>query len=317
MKKLTMAVAALACAGSILTACATEPEVTDRLAILPNHGQTVSLLGDTLFGPSEPSESALANLAEAEAEYLAHPDDPDALIWFGRRLAYAGRNRAAINAYTEGIEKHPTDARIYRHRGHRYITLRMFDEAIADFEHASHLIEGKKDVVEPDGAPNAMNIPVSSLHTNIWYHLGLAYYLKNDMENARRGFQGCLDASTNDDMAVAATHWLYMILRRLDRDEEAAAVLEPISADMEIIENMAYHNLALFYKGVLSEAELTGSNEGILDYMNVGIAYGLGNWYFYNGNLEKAEEIFQHITSTKDGWGGFGYIAAEADISRM
>ncbi len=317
MKTLTAAVAVLACIGFMSTGCTTEPEISNHLAILPNHAQTISLFGDTLFGPSEPSEAVLANLAGAEAEYVGNPDDPDALIWYGRRLAYAGRNRAAINAYTDGIEMHPDDARIYRHRGHRYITLRMFDEAIADFEHASQLIEGKEDEVEPDGAPNAMNIPVSSLHTNIWYHLGLAYYLKDDMENARRGFQACFDASTNDDMAVAATHWLYMILRRLDRDEEAAAVLEPISAEMEIIENMAYHNLAMFYKGELSVAELTGSDEAILDYMNVGIAYGLGDWYFYNGDVVRAEEIFRHITSTNSGWGGFGYIAAEADLSRM
>lgn len=323
MNKVIRAFVVLALSGSILTACSTEPEaeaeaeISSRLAILPNHAQTLSFFGDTLFSPPEASESALANLAEAEATYLGSPDDADALIWFGRRLAYAGQNRAAINAYSDGIGKHPEDARIYRHRGHRHISLRMLDEAIADFEHASRLIEGKEDVIEPDGAPNALGIPVSSLNTNIWYHLGLAYYLKNDMENARRGFQECLDISQNDDMAVAATHWLYMILRRMDRDDEAAALLEPITPDMEIIENMAYHNLALFYKGEISEAELTGSSEGALDSANVGIAYGLGNWYFYNGEVEKAKEIFQHITASKSGWGGFGYIAAEADLSRM
>lgn len=319
MNKTIRAIAFLACSGAILAACSSEPEgeVSTRLDILPNHAQTLSFFGDTLFSPPEASESALANLAEAEATYLGSPDDADALIWYGRRLAYAGQNRAAINAYSDGIEKHPEDARIYRHRGHRHITLRMLDEAISDFEHASHLIEGKEDVMEPDGAPNALGIPVSSLNTNIWYHLGLAYYLKNDMENARRGFQACLDNSQNDDMAVASIHWLYMILRRMDRNEEAANLLEPITADMEIIENMAYHNLALFYKGEMSEAELTGSDEGTTSQVNVGIAYGLGNWYFYNGDVDRAKEIFQHATESESGWGGFGYIAAEADLSRM
>ena len=37
------------------------------------------------------------------------------------------------------------------------------------------MIAGKEDSIEPDGMPNPQNIPVSSLHTNIWYHLGLAY----------------------------------------------------------------------------------------------------------------------------------------------
>lgn len=322
MKEVTQILTVIFSSCVLLSACVGEPEASEaeapaRLEILSDHAQTLSFFGDTLFSPPEASEAALANLAEAEAAYRADPEDPDALIWYGRRMAYAGRYRSAINAFSEGIENFPQDARIYRHRGHRYITLRMLDEAIADFEHASTLIEGKEDVVEPDGAPNAMNIPVSSLNTNIWYHLGLAYYLKDDMENARRGFQACLDNSRNDDMAVASSHWLYMILRRLGRDAEAAATLEPISAEMEIIENMAYHDLLLFYRGELPESDLSGSDEAMPDFSNSAIAYGVGNWYFYNGQTDRAKEIFQQITSTDRGWGGFGYIAAEADLSRM
>ena len=94
-------------------------------------------------------------------------------------------------------------------------------------------------------------------------------------------------------------------------------MLEPITADMEIIENQAYHRLILFYKGELSEADLTGSDEPSSTPSNVGIAYGLGNWHFYNGNVERAREIFTQITESQGGWGGFGYIAAEADLSRM
>ena len=211
----------------VAVGCTAEEEAVDLLPILPNHAQTVSFFGDTLFSSATPSEAVLLNLVEAELAYGANPDDADALIWYGRRLAYAGQHRAAINTYTDGIQKHPTDARIPRHRGHRYITLRMFDEAIEDFEHAAKLIEGTEDEIEPDGAPNAMNIPVSTLHTNIWYHLGLAYYLKGDMENAFRAYDESLRISPNDDMTVAGTHWLYMILRRLGRDEEAGRCWNP------------------------------------------------------------------------------------------
>jgi tetratricopeptide (TPR) repeat protein len=311
------AVLLLVCGVPFCLGCGGESEPVDLLPILPNNAQTVSLLGDTLFSSGEPSESVLANLMDAEAEYRADPGDADALIWYGRRLAYAGRYREAINMYSEGIHEHPADARIYRHRGHRYITLRMLDEAIADFETAAALIEGMDDEVEPDGAPNALNIPVSTLHTNIWYHLGLAYYLKGDMENAFRAYDQCLQASPNDDMIVASTHWLYMILRRLGRDQEAEEVVAPITAEMEVIENQAYHNLALFYKGELSEADLTGSDEPAATPSNVGIAYGLGNWYLYNGDEERARAIFEQITGANAGWGGFGYIAAEAELSRM
>ena len=76
-------------------------------------------------------------LDEARARYEANPNDPDAIIWFGRRLAYPGRFREAIDVYSKGIEKFPDDARFYRHRGHRYITLRRFALAIEDLRKAA------------------------------------------------------------------------------------------------------------------------------------------------------------------------------------
>ena len=156
-------------------------------------------------------------LAAARARYEANPNDPDAIIWFGRRLAYPGRFSEAIEVYTKGIKKFPRDARLYRHRGHRYITLRKFALAIADLRKAAALTKGKPDEVEPDGQPNARNIPTSTLQFNIWYHLGLAYYLTGQNENALRSYRECLKVSNNPDALAATTHWLYMTLRRLNR----------------------------------------------------------------------------------------------------
>ena len=88
-------------------------------------------------------------------------------------MAYLGDYKKAIKIFSEGIEKFPEDARMYRHRGHRYISLRKLDLAIADLEKAAELIDGKEDRVEPDGIPNARGIPVSTTNRNIWYHLWL------------------------------------------------------------------------------------------------------------------------------------------------
>jgi hypothetical protein len=44
--------------------------------------------------------------------------------------------------------------------------------------------------------------------------------------------------------------------------------------------------------------------------------YGVGNWYFYNGNIEQAKEIFQKVMEGTY-WPAFGYIAAEADLARL
>jgi tetratricopeptide (TPR) repeat protein len=269
-------------------------------------------LGVRLLRSAVPDEATVDRLSAARADYEADPDDADAIIWYGRRTAYAGDLRGAIAIYSEGIEKFPDDARMYRHRGHRYISIREFDRAIDDLEKAADLIEGTENETEPDGLPNAMNIPVSSLHGNIWYHLGLAYYLKHDWPNARRAYEQGYSVSRNDDNRVSTSHWLYMIARRMGDAGAAAAVVARISADMQVIENTAYHELCLFYKGELTEAELmTGGGEGAT---GAATRYGLANWHYYNGDTPAADAMLELLLEA-DNWAAFGVIAAEADLA--
>lgn len=304
-----------ACGADNGPADVTTAEETPASVILPDVPdgvQAISLLGEELRA-SQASEAALENLTAAKAEYDLDQNDADAIVWYGRRIGYTQDYRSAIEVFSEGIEKHPDDARFYRHRGHRYISIREFDRAIADFEHAATLIEGTEDTVEPDGAPNPAGIPVSTLHSNIWYHLGLAYYLKGDLENALRVYEIAIAQTPNDDMRVATTHWQYMTLQLLGRKDEAIAALEPIHPDMNVIESMAYHQLCLLYKG---EAE-TGVvlTSGITDAGGDSAMYGVGNWYFYNGELDKARQAFEQMIA-ESGWASFGRIAAESDLSR-
>lgn len=86
------------------------------------------------------------------------------------------------------------------------ISQRLFEEAIVDLEKAARLVEGKPDQVEPDGMPNAQNIPIGTLATNVWYHLGLAYYLEHDFENALRCYTNCRDVGSNNDNLVSSTY---------------------------------------------------------------------------------------------------------------
>ena len=253
-------------------------------------------------------------LKEAQAQLEANPNSADAIIWVGRRLAYLGRFTEAIDTYTKGINRFATDARFYRHRGHRRITLRQFDLAIADLEKASQLVKGKPDEIEPDGQPNARNIPTSTLQFNIWYHLGLAYYLTGQNQKALNAYRECLKVSKSPDRLVATTHWLYMTLRRLNRDSEAAKVLEPVTEGMDVIENTGYYRLLLMYKGVLPTERLLDEARGD-SAASHSVLYGIGNWHLYNGRREEAVEVFRRIVSSQQ-WTSFGFIAAEADLKR-
>ena len=284
---------------------------------LPEGAEAISLLGEPLHPPQAPPEVAARRAEDIDAARAGYEDDPgdaDAIIWLGRRIGYTARYRDAIEIFSEGIRKHPEDARMYRHRGHRWISVREFDRAIEDLSHAVTLVEGTPDEVEPDGQPNERGIPTSTLQSNIHYHLALAHYLKGDFETALRSYEDYFAVTTNPDQLVAISHWWYMALRRLTREEEAAAVLEPITADLDVIENTSYHRLLLMYKGEIEADELWDPESE--DPAGVAIAYGVANWHFYNGRAEQGEAMFRRILEGS-GWAGFGYIAAEAEIARL
>lgn len=284
----------------------------------------VSSFGQTCFEQSQEIAPQLTGetrrdfetkLVEAKSRFESNTKDADSLIWLGRRTAYLGQYKEAIKIYSRGLESFPDDARLYRHRGHRYITLRCFDLAIKDFKQAAKLISGKADEIEPDGLPNARNIPTSTLQSNIWYHLGLAYYLKGDFKSALKAYREAERVSTNADMQVATAHWLYMTLRRLGREKEAARVIASIKPDLDVIENGDYYKLIQMYQGRIKPVDLFAEIGAATTLSNASIGYGLGNWFLYNGQKAEAEKIFRQI-NVGNQWASFGYVAAEAELKR-
>jgi tetratricopeptide (TPR) repeat protein/pimeloyl-ACP methyl ester carboxylesterase len=280
--------------------------------------EATSRLDRPLYAPELQEETRKGleeSLARATADFVKDPDRADNVIWLGRRTAYLGRFREAVAVYTRGIARHPRDPRLYRHRGHRFITVREYDKAVADLDRAAALVAGKPDEVEPDGQPNPQNRPTSTLHFNIYYHLGLAHYLRGDFAAAERAYRKCLDASRgNPDRLVATSDWLYLTLRRLGRAEEARRVLEPIRADLEVIENNVYLNRLLMYKGERAPEELLragGDAVGLATY-----GYAVGAHHLLRGETDRARQVFAHVLRGPQ-WPAFGYAAAEAELARM
>jgi len=305
---LVMSVSAVAAAGAghvspLVQAPTARPEAT-------------SLAGKPLYPMALPDRAKFeGDLAQAEKDLAGKPNDAEAIIWVGRRMGYLWRYQDAIAMFSKGIALHPNNPKLYRHRGHRYITVRQFDRAVTDFEKAVTLIKGTPDEIEPDGAPNPTGKPRSTLHFNIWYHLALAHYLKGDYQKAADAYVECMKVSTNDDAITATTDWQWMTLMRLGRKAEAAKVLERITPTMEILENASYHRRLLMYKGLEKpEALLDPAKADALTIATQG--YGVGNWHFVSGDRARAREIFEKVVSGAY-WSAFGYIAAEADLQRI
>lgn len=296
-------------------------EVTQaQVRVLPKGVQAISFLGDTLRElplAAATRERYERQLTEARVAYEHTPRNVDSIIWFARRTAYLGRLREAIEIYGRGVALYPDNPWLYRHRGHRYISVRELDLAVADLERATRLVAGKPDEVEPDGQPNAQNTPIGTLHSNIAYHLGLAYYLRGDYAKAADVYRRELADARNDDRRVSTAHWLYMSLRRLGKDEEAKAMLKPFNAPMKVIENETYYRLMKMYLGTMPvDSVLPVNASGEMSVTDATAAYGIANWHLYNGRPAEAEKVFRRILAGGQ-WGAFGYIAAERDMARM
>ena len=279
----------------------------------------ISLLGISYYEPVRSAETQLkldSNLAVARSNWMIEPSE-EHYIWYGRRLGYLSRFQEAIDVFTQGIEKYPMSAKLHRHRGHRYISIRQFDKAIADLNAANRFIAGYPTEIEPDGMPNKNNAPLSTTQFNIRYHLGLAFYLKGDFASARRVYLKCLKVCGNPDMAVATMDWLYMTYRRQHRDLEAKFILENITDSTHVIENDSYLRRCRMYQGKISPEALlqVGPDEQDADLAFATQGYGVGNWYLYNGDSAKAKEIFEKVVAGKY-FSAFGFIAAEAELAR-
>jgi tetratricopeptide (TPR) repeat protein len=283
------------------------------------HPVVISLLGKSFFEPERPAKVQAmldSNLAIAKTNWMDNPTE-DNYIWYGRRLGYLSHFQEAVDVFTQGLEKYPNSAKLYRHRGHRFISLRRFDRAIEDFNIANSLIPGFPFEVEPDGTPNRINKPLSSTQFNIRYHLGLAHYLKGDFALAQQAFVECLKTCNNDDLLIACVDWMYMTYQRQGKKVDAQSILGNVKENMTIVENDSYYKRCLMYQGKISPDSLLrlSPSEEDADLVMATQGYGVGNWYLYNRDSAKAREIFEKVVAGKY-FAAFGFIAAEAELAR-
>lgn len=237
--------------------------------------------------------------AVAEIDEKLAADPKNAKLWMERGLALSTGcfMREAVEAYSRAIELEPFNGLLYRHRGHRHVSCWEFEEAAADFVVASRLIPENWDV---------------------WYHLGLSYYLLGRYEDALAAYARCYAISDKmqADNFCAVTDWYWRTLMRLGKQEEAAQLLKKLPEGFEKAEDVCGYTLnCALYTGILTPETLLEDRlvDGHLDAITS--LYALSNYYYVMGDLAKSNEIVEKCLEFADDnqWCSFGYLAARVD----
>ncbi|GHN01231.1 hypothetical protein WSM22_27200 [Cytophagales bacterium WSM2-2] len=275
------------------------------------NAQATSLSGKPLFSPP-PSAKVLAKsdsiINTINSKKNLSEDD---YVEIGRQLVATARYKEAVDNYTAGLIKFPSSYKLLRHRGHRYLTLRRLDLTVADLLKARDLIKAQPDVWEFD----AEGKKTDTYQHQIEYHLGVYYFLKGSYQPAVAAFEKSLAQAHDSKEIVGTTDWLYNSYMRNNQKSEASKLLTTIPPDYKTDQEQAYFKRVMLYKGVIKPNELLDESipSDKLSIQDVTKMYGLANWYDFNGDKQKAKELYSKIVQTT-AWPAFAYLASETEL---
>jgi tetratricopeptide (TPR) repeat protein len=198
----------------------------------------------------------------------------------------------AVRTFTRALAIEPNNPILYRWRGHRNLSVRNFDQAMADF---------------------TRGYGMDSTVYGILYHLGVLRFVGGDFNAAADAFRRAQPLAPDAGELAGSTDWRWMSLMRSGRASEAAAMLarRPDS----LATTAAYARRLKLYRGEIGPDQvLTPSDTGDVDAAT--LAYGLGNWYLVRGDTARARAAFERSVAS-GGWPAFGFIAAEAELRRL
>ena len=262
---------------------------------------------------------------EATTEALAKNDSLIALMNekgslseedFIKKAGYyvsTNRFRDAVDVYSEGLRQFPESYKLRRFRGHRYLSLRETEKAILDLNEAVSLLdENSAKELEND----ASGKPWGTYEHWIYYHIGLYHYLEGNYEEAAKAYQKCIDTAINGKNVVGPSDWLYNSLQKMGEPEKADAVIASITPDYDTDRDHPYFKRVMLNKGVIKPDEIMDVTKATQDWTagDITIAYGLANWYGRNGDVEKADEIFNKILETPV-WNTWAYVVTDKERS--
>lgn len=232
-------------------------------------------------------------IARAQAAVDRDPRDVDRLIALGVAQSGALQFRAAVATFTRGLAIAPSNAMLYRWRGHRHLSLREFDLARADLERG---------------------LALDPANYGILFHLGIIRYLRGEFDEAAELFRRAQPVAPNPGELAGSTDWRWMSLARAGREDEAQAMLAQRPDSLPVDPNYGYARRLALYRGSVAPGELlrAGDDESTV----ATLAYGLGNWHLVRGDTASARAMFERAIAS-GGWAAFGFILAEVELARL
>ena len=233
-------------------------------------------------------------IARAKSALEADPRNVQRFIALGVAQSGARQFREAIETFTRGLAIAPNEPMLYRWRGHRNLSVREFDKALADLMHGYQL---------------------DSTNYGILYHLGVLRYLTGDFTGASALFASAQRRAPDGGELAGSTDWLWMSLSRAGRAAEATAMLARRPDTLPTPPGYAYVSRLKLYRGEIAPDALFSPSD-TADVQVATLNYGLGNWYLIQGDTAKATAAFERSVKS-GGWPGFGFMVSEVELQRL
>lgn len=256
----------------------------------PVSGQSVQYRSPA--GVEYRSQRDTGPIARAESALARDPRNVDLIIQLGVAQSGARQYREAIKTFTRGLALAPDNALLYRWRGHRYLSVRELDSAMADLTHG---------------------LALDSTIYGILYHLGIVRFARGDFAGAAEAFARAQPRAPEAGELAGSTDWLWMSLARAGKLSEANAMLARHPDSLPV--SNAYAQRLRLYRGEIGpEAVITPADTE--DIAVATLSYGLGNWYLVRGDTTQARTWFERSVKS-GGWPAFGFIVSEIELRRL
>ncbi len=274
--------------------CATTVWLTLAIALSAVSLGAQSVQYTSVAGVSYRSQADTGAIARTEQALAAEPNNVERIIALGIAQSGVRQFREAIQTFTRGLRIDPKNAVLYRWRGHRFLSVRDYDRALADLNQGTS---------------------IDSSVYGIWYHLGVLRYIRGEFAAAADAFKRGLPLAPNAPERAGSYDWQWMSLMRAGKEDAARALLTSMPDSVPIAAANAYSQRLRLYQGRIGPGDVfTPADTG--DVAVATLSYGIGNWYLLRKETKRAKEWFERSVQS-GGWPAFAFMASEAELKRM